>query len=275
MFRKTICLLILTANLFACKETIESEIRSDDSTMISFELKSPGINDTFVIDVSLPKTYNRNNSTRYPVLYLTDGYWRREQHKPIHEMAERENIKELIIVGIGYPDNYKPDVIRVRDLISGADKFLDFIIDELIPRIEKDYRTNGERTLWGSSFGGYFGMYALFNQNKTQNIFQNYIIASPAALEKTARNGTSLNLFDYENLHYQESKTLKAKLYITVGGIEEPARFLNPFKELVDILNGSQYEDFYIKWFIDPGKNHYTVWEPTLYEGIRLFLKKN
>jgi hypothetical protein len=254
---------------------VEPKLENNKSEIKSFKIFSESINDTFVIDVSLPAGYDKSNK-KYPVLFLTDGNWRKEQHQPIHDMAEKENIKELIIVGICYPSNYNFDEIRVRDLIVHPDKFLDLILYQIIPRIDSTYRTNGQRTLWGSSFGGFFALYTLFNYSeKTKDVFQNYIVASPAALEKTNFNGEQLNLFGIEERLYSKTKVLKENLYVTVGGDEEPVRFLNPFKNLVKILDERNYSGFYMKTFIDPGKTHNTVWEPTLYEGVRLFLSNN
>jgi predicted alpha/beta superfamily hydrolase len=190
-------------------------------------------------------------------------------------MAKSENVREMIIVGIGYPASYNPNIVRVRDLIRSPDKFLDCILKELIPLIEQEYRTTLERTLWGSSYGGFFAMYALFNYaDKTRGVFQNYIVASPAALETAESDGKETDLFGFEWILFVKSAELKANLYLTVGGNEEPSRFLNPFKQLVGVLDGRQYAGFFMRSFIDPGKDHYSVWEPTLYEGVRMFFKK-
>jgi predicted alpha/beta superfamily hydrolase len=45
---------------------------------------------------------------------------------------------------------------------GGAAAFLRVFLDELIPDIERTYRTNGDRTYIGYSLGGLFGAYALF-----------------------------------------------------------------------------------------------------------------
>lgn len=275
MIRFTIGLLVTIFLTLACAKSVEPKLENNKSEIKSFKIFSESIKDTFVIDVSLPAGYDKSNK-EYPVLFLTDGNWRKEQHQPIHDMAEKENIKELIIVGICYPSNYNFDEIRVRDLIVHPDKFLDLILYQIIPRIDSTYRTNGQRTLWGSSFGGFFALYTLFNYSeKTKDVFQNYIVASPAALEKTNFNGEQLNLFGIEERLYSKTKVLQENLYVTVGGDEEPVRFLNPFKNLVKILDERNYSGFYMKTFIDPGKTHNTVWEPTLYEGVRLFLSNN
>jgi enterochelin esterase-like enzyme len=258
-----------------CSSQTEPISNPEAVPMISFSIFSSIVKDTMVIDVSLPSTYEAEPTARYPVLYLTDGYWRRGQHQPIHAMAKSEGVREMIIVGVGYPDSYDRNAIRVRDLIRSPDKFLDFILDELIPRIEKEYRTTTERTLWGASFGGYFAMYALVNcAVKTKGVFQNYIVASPAALETSNQEGKEINLFGFETMLSEKTTKLKANLYLTVGGNEDLHRFLNPFKELVKVLENRHYVGFFMKSFIDPGKDHYTVWEPTLYEGVRMFLKK-
>jgi len=269
-------LVILAAFVsFFCKAGEELASPQEANSMVSFSMFSSIVKDTMVIDVSFPASFQVEPETRYPVLYLTDGYWRRGQHQPIHEMAKKENVREMIIVGIGYPNTYDPNVIRVRDLIRGPDKFLDFILQELIPYVEKEYRTTTERTLWGSSYSGYFGMYALFDYvEKTKGVFQNYIIASPAVLETTNFEGTETNLFGFEAMLSGKTTELNVNLYLTVGGNEDPSRFLNPSKQLVDVLQGWHYTGFFMKSFIDPGKDHYTVWEPTLYEGVRMFFKK-
>jgi predicted alpha/beta superfamily hydrolase len=241
----------------------------------SFEIKSINVNDTFVIDVSLPASYDDNPDAKYRVLYLTDGYWRRGQHQPIHDSAKTENVQEMIIVGIGYPDSYYPDEIRKRDLLKGADKFLNFILNELMPRIEKDYRTiPTERTLWGASFGGYFVMYTFFQcADLTKGVFKNYIVASPDAYQRTEYQTTALNLFGYEYLLHEKTKVINENLYLAVGGDEEH-RFMNSFDEFVKLFAERKYEGLYFKSFKDPGKNHFTVWEPALFEGIRIFMKK-
>lgn len=272
MYRAIFLFSFITA--LSCNES--ADIKKNYAPEIkSYNVFSKTINDTFVIDVTLPESYNEGSKLHYPVLYLTDGNWRREQHQKIHEMSRDQNVKEMIIVGIGYPSSYNFDKIRVRDFINNPGTFLDFIVQEIIPKIDSGYRTNGERTLWGSSFGGFFAVYSLLNYvEKTKGVFDNYIVASAAINEKTNFKGKLLNLIDVEKNLSSKTTELKANLFITVGQVEDEVRFINPFKQLVKILNDRKYKYFYIKSFVDPMKNHYTVWEPTLYEGVRLFFRK-
>jgi predicted alpha/beta superfamily hydrolase len=274
--KNPIVLLSLLCSLScASQHTTAPESGSPQSSpMVTYSLYSSAVKDTIVIEVTLPANYSIDSTTAYSVLYLTDGYWRRGQHQPIHDMAKNEDVKELIVVGIGYPDGYNANVVRVRDLINAPGVFLDFILNQLIPLIERTYRTTSERTLWGSSYGGFFAMYSLFQYTaNTKGVFQNYIVASPTVLQTTSYGGTPTDLFGFEQILASSTTELAVNLYVTVGGNEDPSQFVNPFKKLVNDLQGRNYTGFTMKWYIDPGKDHYTVWEPTLYEGIRLFLK--
>ena len=88
---------------------------------------------------------------------------------------------EFIIVGIKNTDRSKdifPEEITYRDGSKGggrADQYLDFIREELIPHIDKTYRTENFRVLYGTSNTGFTTVYALFRNPDMANA---YIAAS-------------------------------------------------------------------------------------------------
>ncbi len=271
--------LVITATVSGCNLQTEPEALpapGNTPSWLTVSMYSSVVQDTMVIDVSIPEGYNApRSSMRYPVLYMTDGYWRNGQHRVIHEMAFTDKVRPMIIVGIGYPTSYDPDMVRVRDLVRHPGKFLDFIVQELIPNIDRQYRTTSKRTLWGSSYGGFFGMYSLFMYvDKTQGVFQDYIIASPTIRETTLFEGKATDLMGFESRMSRQTAQVNARLYMTVGGNEDPVWFVTPFNELVRTLEARGYTGFGINWLVDPGKDHYTVWEPTLYEGVRMFFRE-
>ncbi len=109
-----------------------------------------------------PDGYEQSSAT-YPVIYLLDG----DGHL-LHTagatqfLARNGKMPEVIIVGL-------PNTDRTRDLTpalstpderfptaGGADTFLSFIADELVPFIDENYRTAPYRILIGHSFGGLF-----------------------------------------------------------------------------------------------------------------------
>ena len=127
------------------------------------------------IIIRLPGDYDTSTST-YPVLYLLDG--------DINSLLETvsamnklgKNIPKVIVIAIGNTD-------RDRDMmplstkqysvpVAGAQQFLSFIGDELIPQIEKKYRTNQQRILCGKSLSGLFTLYALLTRPQ---LFGSYI----------------------------------------------------------------------------------------------------
>ena len=129
---------------------------------------------TFIIH--LPKGYDTTKKS-YPVLYLLDG-----SEKWLLFNISLMNYyfnEDMIIVAIENTD-------RDRDMMPisapsypvtnpGADNFLSFIREELIPFVEKGFRTNRERVLSGKSLSGVFTLYALLKQPQ---LFDGYIANS-------------------------------------------------------------------------------------------------
>src|SRR5581483_2706219 len=65
-------------------------------------------------------------------------------------------------------------------MFHGAEDFRKFLGDELIPFIERTYPVvPGDRTYFGHSGGGFFGLHTLFTQ---PDLFRNYIVSSPGLL---------------------------------------------------------------------------------------------
>ena len=240
-------------------------------TIMDTTFVSKYVNDSIKVDVSLPAGYNNDHNKYYHVLYMTDGYWRRTEHDTIHQMSDEKEIPDLIVVGIGYPDDYDFDKMRIRDLIVNADKLFACIKNEVMPYVENKFRADTKnRTLWGSSYGGYFLIYSLTEHFKQGELFKNYICASPALNPPYEH----VDLIKNENEMWESHKELPVNLYLTVGGDEEK-RFLDSYDGIVNEFESHKYKNFYFEHEIIPGKNHYTVWEPTLLKGLKEFLNKN
>lgn len=155
-----------------------------------YTVKSEVLQEDRPIIVSLPEGYTEGE-TPYPVLYLLDGLGNiKHQVGTMEMLAEAGLIPPMIIVAI-------ESLNRARDLTpsnagqntfggagnagipqsGGAQKFIQFIEEELIPYVESNYRTHPFRVLEGHSFGGLFGVYTLMEKTE---LFDAYIIQSPA-----------------------------------------------------------------------------------------------
>lgn len=147
------------------------------------------------IDVSLPPDYAKSGATRYPVLFILDGNLAFGTAVEAQRMVAIDRlVPGLIIVGVGYPEDdpavYTPTYAanRTRDYTPTAPatapeggkaaEFLAFLRDQLIPLIDRTYRTDpADRALGGHSFGGLFTTYALLHQ---PDLFRRYWIGSPS-----------------------------------------------------------------------------------------------
>lgn len=245
------------------------ETKSGCSEMISKFFYSPFINDTIKLDISLPLNYLTDADKKYKVIFLTDGYWRKEDYDTIHKMSNSNEIPEAIVVGIGYPDNHNFNQIRIRDLIINAYNFLCSIKYEVIPFIESNFRADSSfRTLWGSSYGGYFLIYAFTEHQDAGELFTNYICASPALYPPY----THIDLLENEERLYSKTMEIPVNLYVTVGE-NETESFIDSYNRITDRISSRNYKDLVFEYEIIPNTDHYSVWKPTLIKGLKKFLK--
>jgi predicted alpha/beta superfamily hydrolase len=152
------------------------------------------------VRVYLPDDYDENSEKRYPVLYMHDGQNLYKDEDAGYGMSWgisdflNESDIEIIVVGIdcnteGYKrlDEYSPwkssamsKVFPVsEDEIGGEGKeYIDYIVNELKPMIDRKYRTISEETsMAGSSMGGLISTYAACMY---PHIFKRIASVSPA-----------------------------------------------------------------------------------------------
>lgn len=179
----------------------------------------------------------------YPVLYMLDGNSTYPLAASLLQMAEHSTnpagITPGILVGIGYPgdapinlaaraEDYTPpatDLSATGDLSGnkqgGADRFLDFIENELKPRLAADFKIDPARqTLFGHSYGGLFTLHTLFTRPAA---FQRYVAGSPSIWWNHRHILTEKNAW----LKTRASTVAPAapRLLITVGSLEQtPSR---------------------------------------------------
>jgi hypothetical protein len=132
-------------------------------------------------------------------------------------------IPELIVVGLTWGGVHpNPDSLRARDYTptgearlpqsGGADKFLDFMKQELFPFVETNYKADADnRILMGCSLGGLFTMYTLFTHT---DMFTGYAAASPAVAWDNEV------LYRFKKTFAEKKLDKPVRVYMTVGDVE-------------------------------------------------------
>jgi predicted alpha/beta superfamily hydrolase len=229
--------------------------------------------------VSLPKSYNNNDYTKYPVLYLLDG----DMHSffqifsgMVNQMSvdASPTIPEMIVVGIvssnrvrdSSPTNsltqYGGKKNQSLEVTGGADKFIHFIKEELIPTIDLHYRTSDYRVLTGYSFTGLPVIQSLFTSPDT---FNAYIAIDPSLWWDNQFMLKQLTAF------YQSPAVDKRRLFVsTTNRVTEVYPKENYVKAFIETLNKrpKQGLDFDSVTF-GADENHHTMPILSFYKGLR------
>ncbi len=185
---KTNFILLLFTFLF----TNISQAQKIDSTGITIaEIKiihSTILNEDRKIYVYTPV----NHSEPLPVVYLMDGEMISLVAGIVDFLYKANQLPPMIVIGMG---NYEYD--RFRDLTpthsllnmdgttdslrgknsGGGENFLKFVKDEVMPFVEKNYKTSPNKIFFGHSLGGLMSSYCLLNHPE---MFNSYIAVSPS-----------------------------------------------------------------------------------------------
>jgi len=249
-------------------QTISGEIGNRSSFLYNTteqNIYSESVNDTFRILVSLPDNYSLSEQ-KYPVLYVLDGDIAFGMAASIARYLQiGDNIPELIIVGIGYGSIDKSaGEKRKRDYrptsANGAENFLSFLEEELIPLIDSNYRTvPGDRTINGYSVGGLFALYSLFTKPE---IFSRYILGSPSL------SWDEYSIFKYEENSPDKILDKKINIFISVGSEEPDEKYFNPIDNLVTQMQERKYSGVKLEAKVFDGSTHLAGPPESLTHGL-------
>ncbi|MBN2664356.1 MAG: hypothetical protein JXR68_11965 [Bacteroidales bacterium] len=246
----TFVFLTITNSLFSQKETQKlalCEVLTIHSKVLDEDRK---------IIVSVPEFYDGIMDKEYPVLYVLDG----KEHyfhasAAVDFLSTRGYIPEMIVVSIVNVNRnrdfapYVPNVERPND----ADDFLQFLDKELVPFIDKKYKTSDYRTIIGHSLGGTFITFSLLEKPE---LFNSYIAISPYL---NYSNG--IMLVKAENKLKKRYKSDQS-FYMTVG--DEPAYF-----DALDKFSAMMQDRINFKYLKTEGENHGSIPYTGIYNGLR------
>jgi len=255
MFKKLlVCLCVLNLCVI---NAVNAEIRLPTTEV----LNSKVLAEEREIRIQLPTQYDVNTEQSYPVLYLLDGSSNLSHTTgTLDFLVGYGQAPQLIIVAITHKKRsleltptHLPDK---RFPTGGGDKFLDFIEQELMPHIDKNYRTAPFNLIAGHSFGGLLVMHAMSTR---PNLFQAHFAYSPSLF------------WDNKVVIKQTQKFLSTTesfdnfLYMNMGneGIERAddngLAMRNGVIDLTKQLDASSPEGFHYKSDLFEQENHQTT----------------
>lgn len=189
-------------------------------------------------EVFLPEHYGADGNRRYPVLYVLDGQSQGEHTAASAALMARIGIMpEVIVVGIPSGSSetrnrdYTPADMRIDDeepggALGSADRFLGFVEEELVPAVEREYRTRRPRMLSGWSRGGLLVVYSLLTQPA---FFDARFAQSPALWRED-------NRIIPQAVRALGAPTMKDQFLFLSLGAKENAKMTSAFNQLTAAL---------------------------------------
>ncbi|GGG38365.1 alpha/beta hydrolase [Bizionia arctica] len=285
--KKPIALLLL----LCCAQTLISQV-------IYESFQSTRIGESRDLKILLPRGYNSEDKTEYPLVVVLDGdYLFEPVVGNLDYQAYWEDVPQCLVVGINQAETRQKDLSYSEDNyfpVQDSASFFEFIGFELIPYIESKYNVSDFRIIVGHDLSANFLNYYLF---KEQPLFRAYISLSPdlapqmdsrlqsklVTLDsnvfyymatsdsdiqrlrvKTVEADKQLNTIDNPNFHYRFDDFEDANHYSLVGlGIPKA---INQIFTLYKPINRSEYTETVLTY--EGGPYNYFVKK---YEDIETF----
>lgn len=212
--------------------------------------------------IDVPPSFNKEPNRRYPVLFLLDGQWDFALlHALTGGLRYDRVMPEMIVVGISYggknpnyddlrADDYVPTRAKHDDgpeIGGGAARFLSWLEIEVVPLVEREYRADpAHRILSGSSYGGLFTLYALFEK---PDLFESYVAICPTAM------WDQRYIFGREKDFRKSHPKLEKRLWLSSGSDEWPVYLKNELA-FFEQVKSSHYAGLTLKIYQAAGERH-------------------
>ncbi|MBT3560758.1 MAG: esterase [Flavobacteriaceae bacterium] len=202
------------------------------------------------ITIQLPRDYNLEEEKRYPVFIVFDGdYLFKIVSGNVDYMSFWGDIPEAIVVGINQIDSRYNDTSIVDNInftpISSTAKFFEFVSQELIPYINKNYRTTNFRVAVGHERTANFINFFLI---KKVPIMNGYIAVSPKYTKKMKEYLAQYLISSSQNIYYYLSTSNEDFQSISEDVLD--------FNQRLDSLNN---ENIHYKFQNLAVPSHYTL----------------
>ncbi len=247
--------IIISAVLLLVFENVSAQ---DGYTVKKNSLQSDILKQNRNLSIFLPEGYDTND-TKFPVIYVLDGDRFCQHTVPTARFLFLNNkMPKAIIIGVSNVDRNYDFLPNSSQNGGGADNFIRFFRKELIPFIDKKYKTKPFRILVGYSLGGVFVMHTLLTD---PDLFDAYLAIDPSLSYK---NGMMI-----ENAQTELLKAKNWNKYIFISGREGVGMRDMGISSIDSLLRKSAPQA--LNWKVVPyiNENHGSIPFKSVYDGFR------
>jgi len=243
---------------------------------------------SYDVFVSLPASYDKDSSRRYPVLYVTDA----DYAFPLVRSISRRvgdggaGLEDFILVGLSYAEGDTPTISRRRDYTltpngprsapagtvhGGGEAYATYVRSKVLPFVDGKFRTDPKRRIYmGHSYGGLLGAHILFTEPTT---FSHYILGSPSIWYDKK------HLLGVEARYAETHKDLPADVFLYIGAFETPRPGDARYNSEADMVGDNRlfeqrlkargYPSLTIASEVVQGEDHLTVFPSGFTRGLK------
>lgn len=219
--------------------------------------------------VMLPEGYEESTRETYPTIYLLDGGslfpLLASYYRYLIAGAESPN---AIVVGVSYGSNDFGDgnfrstdytaESSEREYWGGAEKFQLFLSDELLPFVEKTYRSRSDRrVIFGHSLGGQFVLYTALTK---PDLFWGHIASNPALHRNLP--------FFLQDPTKPRATNAQSKLFVASATHDDP-RFRGPALKWIKHWTSRENAHWQLKTKDLEGHSHMSAPPASFRQGLR------
>ena len=250
-----ISLILLCGTAFAQNQQIASVYHN------VHKIQSKILNQERSIWVRVPLNY-LHTEEKFPIIYMLDGHAPQPSMMAgiIEQQAWGKQMPEMILVSIQNINrsyDFTPTVDARGGRVGGGNNFMEFIEKEVIPLVEKNYRTQPYRIFAGHSLGGLAVVYSFVSR---PNLFNAYIAASPVL-----HYDKNYVIREAEKL-FNQKRNWNKRMFLGLG--DEP-RYKNGWNKFQKLLKTKRPKGFDYEFREFPKENHGSVVLPAYYWGLR------
>lgn len=222
-------------------------------------VRSRHLNKDMIIDVYLPAGYSEKDG-RYPLLITCQSHFLHVSGITA-DLAWKNGAPELIVAGLrNYSSgDFIPEKIEGHPDSGGADRFIAFFRDELIPCLDSRFRTHPFRIFYSGSFGGGFSVYMFLTR---PGVFNAYLSATPAI----DYEGSSSFIMNNARSYLAKNNYQGRFLYL---GVENEPLLTPLLEKFTGILERAELKG--TKWEYHPffDEDHGSIANKVIYHGLK------